>query len=268
MDTRAGPVQTLDDARISFGENQSLLIRYRTGTKDLHTIQENFTKQPYSLSKCTWMPRHRAVEEEYERLTAAGLVPLIVDAGANLGASAIHFALRYPKARILAIEPEAETFDLLRHNTKTMAQIQCIHGAVAANGGMANVYDPGRSTDAYRAVVGTQSDGKLLGQVKAFSIRDLLQAAVGSHPLLLKIDIEGGEAELFSGDTSWVDDFPAIAIELHDWMLPGRATSASFLNSVVRHNRDFINHPGTDIVFSLRNGANAAQLPAGAASST
>ncbi len=132
-----------EDAKVNFGENQSLSIRYRTGTKDLHTIRENFISQPYCLSKCTWMPRHRVVEEEYESIIAAGLRPLIIDAGANLGASALYFSLRYPQARIFAIEPEVETFQLLQYNTKRATQIECIHGAVASQSGMADVYDPG-----------------------------------------------------------------------------------------------------------------------------
>jgi hypothetical protein len=50
-----------------------------------------------------------------------------------------------------------------------------------------------------------------------------------------------------------VDDFPAIAIEMHDWMLPGGASSASFLSCVSAKGRDFINPSSTDIAFSLRN---------------
>lgn len=243
-----------EDAQVSLGKNR-FSVRIRAGTKDLHTIRENFEKQPYRLSKCVWMPRHRFVEEEYERIAKTGARPLIIDAGANLGASALYFAYRYPRAHILAVEPEAECFKLLTYNTKEHAQIECIHGAVASQNGVAVVYDPGRSTDAYRAAVDGPLLGKRLGQVKAYSIPHLLQSSPVDPPLFLKIDIEGGEADLFSGDTSWVDDFPVIAIELHDWMLPGRATSAPFLNAVTRHGRDFINHPGTDVVFSLRNSA-------------
>ena len=37
---------------------------------------------------------------------------------------------------------------------------------------------------------------------------------------LIKIDIEGGESELFEKNIEWIEKFPLIIIELHDWMLP------------------------------------------------
>ena len=41
------------------------------------------------------------------RPSVNGKRPLIVDAGANIGASAAFFAMTYPTAKIVAIEPEA-----------------------------------------------------------------------------------------------------------------------------------------------------------------
>ena len=124
---------------------------------------------------------------------------------------------------------------------------------MASRHGTAQVYDPGRSTDAYRAVLGSVGQGKLLGDVVAYSIPDLLKMEPDKSPFLLKVDIEGGEADLFSADTSWLDEFPAVAIELHDWMLPGQGIAAPFLSAAIRHRRDFICGPDTEIIFSLRN---------------
>ncbi len=37
---------------------------------------------------------------------------------------------------------------------------------------------------------------------------------------LLKVDIEGGELAVFEASDAWIDQVAAIAIELHDRMLP------------------------------------------------
>ena len=42
-------------------------------------------------------------------------------------------------------------------------------------------------------------------------------------------DIEGFEKDLFSQNTEWVQLFPLLIIELHDWMLPREANSEIFL---------------------------------------
>ena len=243
--------------RIDLGSDAPMYeMQYRLGTKDRYTLDENWVKHPYRLSRHGDVARRNFIDEEYDRILSDGDTPLIVDAGANIGASVLFFRWRYPEARIIAVEPEPDNFELLRRNTEGQTNISYTRSALASMDGELRLYDPGRSTDAYRAVSAEAAvdGGRDLGSVPAISMPTLLRVAGGdSVPLLAKIDIEGGEAELFSANVDWVDDFPAIAIELHDWMLPGAASSASFLRCVAERSRDFINPSGTDIVFSLRN---------------
>jgi hypothetical protein len=65
---------------------------------------------------------------------------------------------------------------------------------------------------------------------------DILQKFDPAHycPLICKIDIEGGEKELFQANDAWVDRFPLIIIELHDWLAPG--TSTNFLSAISKRN--------------------------------
>jgi hypothetical protein len=51
------------------------------------------------------------------RRAAQGKKPLIIDAGANIGAVTVYFALKMPSARIVAIEPAADNFAVLERNT-------------------------------------------------------------------------------------------------------------------------------------------------------
>jgi hypothetical protein len=78
------------------------------------------------------------------------------------------------------------------------------------------------------------------------------ERAAGRVPFIAKIDIEGGEAELFAAETGWVDQFPLLIVELHDWLLPRAGTSRSFLRCVAGLDRDFV-YLGEN-VFSIANG--------------
>jgi hypothetical protein len=64
------------------------------------------------------------------------------------------------------------------------------------------------------------------------------------------IDIEGAEKELFSRNVAWINLFPLLMIELHDWMLCGEAASQTFLNAMAQCRRDFTFYG--DTVFSIR----------------
>lgn len=54
------------------------------------------------------------------------------------------------------------------------------------------------------------------GEFQGISITTLLAHSGFDRISLLKLDIEGADAEVFSGDTQWLYRGDAIAIELHD----------------------------------------------------
>jgi len=62
------------------------------------------------------------------------------------------------------------------------------------------------------------------------------------YPFIAKIDIEGFEENLFLKNTDWVRQFPVIAIELHDWMLPGEGSSLNFFKTIANGNWDVVFH--------------------------
>lgn len=62
-------------------------------------------------------------------------------------------------------------------------------------------------------------------EVRAVTIDELLQSGNGNIDIL-KLDIEGSEADLFaSNDTSWIRRVKVFAIELHDRLRPGCSKS-------------------------------------------
>jgi FkbM family methyltransferase len=174
--------------------------------------------------------------------------PLILDCGANIGASTIWFATQFPRSTVVAVEPEPGNFAVLQKNTGN-ANMIAVHGAVAGHAGELQLFDPGLGTAGFRT--GSTGTTAGLGTVHAYTLDDLAAMVPGGVPFVLKIDIEGAEADLFKTHHRVLDNCPIVIIELHDWMLPGTASSREFLKWHASQDRDFV-HIGEN-VYSLCN---------------
>jgi FkbM family methyltransferase len=133
---------------------------------------------------------------------------LILDLGANVGYTAVDLALRYPSARVVAVEPEPTNAALLRRNVAPLRRIQAIEGAVWPRPARVHAVDVGKGKWGHRIVEDPR------GRVRAYTVAELLAGAEGAD--LVKIDIEGSELELFSDNTDWLAATRALMIELHD----------------------------------------------------
>lgn len=214
---------------------------HHRGTRaDLGVIAQMFKNEDYSL-------RRLRRGEELKALGRAMARPLIIDAGANIGGSVCWFALNFPRVHIVAIEPDPANFELLRRNTEGL-DVELHQAAIGARDGQVRLVDPGEGEWGYRTA--RTEDGTVpmisMGRIVAE------KQAAGYTPFICKIDIEGGEADLFTPPTDWVDPFPLMMVELHDWLMPRQGTSRSFLQCVAARDRDFV-HIGENI-FSIRNG--------------
>lgn len=238
----------------------SIPFSFREATSDETVIHRIFTVQDYSLA-CLSLSSQ--IDTFLAGKIAQGLRPLILDIGANIGASARYFLLNYVNSRVIALEPDPGNFELLSLNARGVDCIP-VAGAIASEKGFARVCDPGLGHWGLR----TEFDAS--GQVETFTIPELLHRYADSSffPFIVKIDIEGAEAELFSKNIDWIDIFPVLIIELHDWMLPGTQNSRNFLSSIAGRARDFV-YIG-DNVFSIRtplDGYQPACSPAAAVTS-
>jgi FkbM family methyltransferase len=130
----------------------------------------------------------------------------IVDLGSNIGASVIYFRLRYPDARIAAVEPDRTTFDLLRRNTERWGNITLHNVAVGGQDGRRPFFESGRSWASSlipeQGWSATEDGGSgpvdsVATVVTVRSLESLLRELDVDHVDLLKFDVEGAEWELF-----------------------------------------------------------------------
>jgi FkbM family methyltransferase len=227
--------------KTSSGKYRSL--RHRGTRADCGVIRQIFIKEEYSLRK---FRRRADIDDAYHLILKQGKTPLIVDAGANIGVSVVWFMDSYPNSHIIAIEPDPDNVRLLRSNVAGL-DVDIREAALGAEDGLVSLIDPGSGEWGYQ----TSADPN--GMCPRLSITRLIneKIALDYVPFLIKIDIEGGEDNLFGASTSWVDLFPLLIIELHDWLLPGKNTSLNFIRRIGQSKRDFVYN--SENVFSFRN---------------
>lgn len=135
---------------------------------------------------------------------------LIVDAGANIGCTAVFLANAYPGARIVAVEPDVENAALARRNTARYPQVELVEGAVWPRPVMLEIENPQDESWAFRMRERPVEAGG--AGMRGLTIDELSK---GAQIDLLKVDIEGGETQLFTEETQWLGRVGAMLVELH-----------------------------------------------------
>jgi FkbM family methyltransferase len=227
--------------------NSTRSVLFRHGTSDEAVLHQVFTHKNYDLAR---LRRGPELIDLYHRIVASSKSPLIVDGGAYIGASPIFFEHLFPSAHVVAVEPERDNFDLLRFNLGGSG-VELIHGALTGRSGRARVEDPGEGCWGYRTKR-VEDENQTENSVPCVTVNEIYGRLSGDCvPFVVKIDIEGGEYDLFSTATEWVAETPLIIVELHDWLLVGEANSRPFLRCVSQDDRDFV-YIGEN-VFSISN---------------
>jgi FkbM family methyltransferase len=148
------------------------------------------------------------VYREYDREFAVS-PKTILDLGASIGISPLFFALKYPNAKIYAVEPHPEVYELLVKNTKVFPNIVSLNYAIAEKSG---------NVDFYLAPKDSQSSlvqkTDTCVTVEGISPDDLLKKLGLVSVDLLKFDIEGAEQYLFKGFNGF-SAIPSYIGEMH-----------------------------------------------------
>lgn len=142
---------------------------------------------------------------------ASGEAPRIIDCGANIGLAVLFWKRRYPKSRILAFEPDPAAFEALVWNCRHwgLSEVECLNKAVWSEEGEYPFARDG--ADAGHLLVGDTVAGATPILVSTVRLRDYLVAPVD----LLKLDIEGAEAEVLEDCSDVLDGVARVFVEYH-----------------------------------------------------
>jgi FkbM family methyltransferase len=204
-------------------------------------MEQIFIDRGFSLSR--WPEHERAIWARYESALERGQTPVIVDAGAHIGLAALWFAEGFPRARIFAVEPAPENFEILRRNTLHYPNVTPIDAAISDRETHVNLVNANGEPWAWET---RESE---TGEVPTVTVPDLLNREPNSVPFIVKIDIEGGELELFRSNLEWVEQTPLIVFELHDWLGGWRGTGHAVFSRLSTHPRDYMQR--ADNMFSF-----------------
>jgi len=153
-----------------------------------------------------------------------GSPKLIIDAGANIGMASLYLLKRYPSVKIVAVEPDPETFELCRANLAAYAdRVVLVKGAVWSScGELVFVRNQSewnshvQGAENVHAGQEAQAAPATEIRVQSFDLPSLIALGGGGPVDLLKMDIEGSEAEVFARNPdSWLSAVRNIIIELH-----------------------------------------------------
>lgn len=146
-----------------------------------------------------------------------GMINCVIDCGANIGLASLYFLKKFPAAKIIAVEPEAGNFLMLKKNLENYPN------AIAVNMGVWNketnlrIVNMEQGNHSFKV----EETNDTNNVVRAISIGELIQKNSITNVDLLKIDIEGSEEQVFENIEPWIKNVNVIFLEIHEKIKPG-----------------------------------------------
>lgn len=159
----------------------------------------------------------------------------ILDLGANTGLSALYFSQKYPQANIVALEPDKENFEIALQNTNDCSRIKMLQKGIWDKNTLLEIIDSNVTNDAFMV---KETLSKTSTSIEAINIETLMEEQGWPYIDILKIDVEGSEKEVFSGNfEKWLPKTKVIFVEVHDQMKKG--CSKAVFNAISKYNFNF-----------------------------
>jgi FkbM family methyltransferase len=180
--------ETFQICRLKF-KNIEHPFTFRNHPSDIRTIVDNF------------------IREEYGQLSLDNQPGWMIDAGAYLGDTTSYFISKYPTLKIIALEPNPETFPLAKQNLEPYGpNVHLVQKGLWSKS--ETLYLSGDTTSAGVADQGVP--------IEVIALAELIKEFQIDRIKLLKMDIEGAELNVFSeGVEDWIDRVDAMIIETH-----------------------------------------------------
>lgn len=192
-------------------------------------------KRPYEL-----MHTYQEIyEREIYRFVADRENPFIVDCGANIGMSVLYFKAIYPRARIIAFEPDNDNFNMLQQNiqTNSLTNVEAVKAAVWKENTILEFSESG--SQGSRIQNDNSKEERHFTKVNAVKLADILST---NEIDFLKMDIEGAEDVVIHDCAPFLGNVKNLFLEYH-----GTSAETMKLSSIL----DLLGKSGFKTYFKL-----------------
>lgn len=164
-------------------------ISYRLNRGDIQSIREVFMDQVY-------------------RLPFDSKAEVLIDLGANIGLTSRWYYETLRPRVIIAVEPNASNAKLARENLAGLPA-DVIEAAVGSYNGT-GYFAPDRASNL--GSLTSNADG---AEIAVRSMSSVLEGVPCDVETLVKLDIEGGEEDLLTGNLDWLARITGLIVEFH-----------------------------------------------------
>lgn len=185
-----------------------IVPRYTAGSIDLMGYHINYTDL---LTVCPqW---HGIFVRESLKFQADHDRPRILDCGANVGLASLYFKRLYPQAHIIGFEADPAIHRVLAENlaSNDAGDVEAIAAAVWTDNATIPFHCEGADSGAITQL--QNGDGRTRN-VPCVRLRDFL---VSEKVDLLKLDIEGAEADVLQDCEEVLENVSAMLLDLHEF---------------------------------------------------
>ena len=139
---------------------------------------------------------------------------IIIDVGANIGATSIFFSIKYPKAKILCFEPSSINFPLLEKNIQPFENIIAYRKGIYSKEKTEIMYidpiQPGRNS-----IKSNWNKSQTVEKINLISLKNFLVENKIQIVDILKIDTEGCEVPILFSIKGYLKKIKILYIEYH-----------------------------------------------------
>lgn len=144
-------------------------------------------------------------------------VDTVIDLGANIGLSSLYMANKFPKAKIIGVEPDESNGKMFNINLNHYPNVDFILGAVRGDHEKLEINDYGKGATGYMAEPTKSQNG-----MSSITISDIMKKYQWDKIDILKMDIEGSEKSVFEKNyEDWLPKTKVLFVELHEQKAPG-----------------------------------------------
>lgn len=148
---------------------------------------------------------------------AVGFSPqTVIDVGAAYGSFTEQCSTVFPESRYLLVEPLDEYRPMLERMRKAMPTLQCVYAAAAAHSGEIEIHvhpDLVGSSLYSEVEQGTDVNG-VPRRVRSVTIDSVAQETSVKGPVLLKLDVQGGECDVLNGAQGLLHECEYVILEV------------------------------------------------------